>query len=238
MTDMRRAAGLLCVLLAACQPQPVPDTSAPQPPPSQASADWPPVAYQADDAHTWRVQPGDSRVDLVVRRAGPLARFGHDHVLSTTAVEGWLRWNPEAPGSAHGDLRVAVAELDVDAPAARARHDVDGDPSADDIQDTRENLQREVLRAGQWPHVIVRLGPAERADGHWRVTTRVVLNGQAADYEVPVSIETDGRTLVAAGTFDVLQSRHGIEPFSVLGGSLSVADAVTVVFDLRAEGQP
>ena len=229
---------MLCVLLAACQPQPAPEAPVPASTPSQDSGDWPPVLYDPDDSHTRQVQPGDSRVDLVVRRAGPLARFGHDHVLSTDAIEGWLSWDPGAPGTARGDLRVAVTELEVDPPAARARHHVQGDPSADDIEGTRQNLLREVLLADQWPYVTVQLGAVQPSGSQWRTTAEVSLNGQSADYDVPVSIADEGQALVASGTFDVHQSRHGIEPFSVLGGGLAVADEVTVHFTIRAAATP
>lgn len=235
---MRRFPWMLCALLVACQPQPADESPTPRPVPEPAAARWPPVPYDGNDPHTWRVQPGDSRVDLVVRRAGPLARFGHDHVLSTTAVEGWIKWNPGEPESARGDLRVAVTGLDVDPPEARRRHDVAGDPSPADVEGTRENLQREVLLAEQWPHVLVQLDSPERTGDRWRVAADLVLNGEPARYPVSVSVETGERNLRARGQFTVAQSRHGIEPFSVLGGSLSVADEVTVQFDIQARPPP
>lgn len=235
----RRAAWLpallLPLLLASCQPQPVPETEAPSSPPAEP---WPTVAYDAGDPHTWRVRQGGSRVDIVVRRAGPLARFGHDHVLSTQAIDGWLRWDPDNPGASRGDLRVAVAHLEVDASDARARHELAGDPSADDIEGTRENLLEQVLIGSHWPWVVIELDRLASDDDRWRVAARLLLNGQSADYTVPVTVAYQANALVAAGRFTVVPSRHGIEPFSVLGGALSVADEVAIHFEIRARHEP
>ena len=229
---MRRWCLLCVILLAGCQPSPQPSDEQPI-----ATAAWPPHDYRGAAANgmpVWRVVPGASRVDLVVRREGPLARFGHDHVISANAIHGWLL-APTKSLRARGDLRISVEQLVIDPREARARHDVVGNPSQDDIEGTGKNLHAGVLQSNKWPYVIVALNELRGGDSGQTVLLSLTLNGRTQSQRVPVTIRQSGLLFTAVGELTITQSDHGIKPFSVLGGGLRVADEVRVFFNLVAQ---
>ena len=60
------------------------------------------------------------------------------------------------------------------------------------------------------------------------------LAGQRVQQTVPVTVELSAAELAVAARFRVRQSDFGIEPFSVMGGALSVADEVDVALRILA----
>ena len=66
-----------------------------------------------------------------------------------------------------------------------------------------------------------------------RVSIDLNLHGVERTVEVPVGMTVSDDRIEVSGSFEILQSQHGIEPFSVFGGALSVADRLSVAFRLR-----
>jgi len=187
-------------------------------------------------ARLYTIDADHSLVTLRVYRAGPLARLGHNHVITSTQELGyaWTTGDPAASGFA---VRVPVAGLVVDDPAARASAgpDFPGEVPADAHDGTRRNLLRpEVLDADRYPEIVVR---ADALAGTWEqpsVAARVTLKDQTRSIEVPLTVSRDVTALTARGTFRIRQSDFGITPFSVGGGAIQVADQVEVTFEIRA----
>jgi hypothetical protein len=213
------------LVLAACRTASPPGQATPA-----AERSLPVDAYLrlADEgARLFRLDPENSRIDVVVRREGPLARLGHDHVIVVRDPEGLAA---SVPASARADLRFSLSAMDVDPASARARHGLDSEPSAEDIEGTRRNMLEAALDAATWPDVHVAVSVASalaRAD----VASLVIdLHGQAQRVVAPVRVEADAATgaTVVHARFDLAQSAFGIEPYSALGGSLRVADALEV----------
>ncbi len=68
-------------LLVSCGvPRPRPG---PQQPPAAAAAARPPSG-----AHSYRIDSAQSELRVLVYRAGPMARFGHNHVMVNRAIGG------------------------------------------------------------------------------------------------------------------------------------------------------
>ena len=166
---------------------------------------------------------------MLVRRDGPLARFGHNHVL-VAPVHGVIHAGDTSAQSGFS-LQVAVNEFVVDPPAAREE---EGDEFLAEVTDaarlaTRGNLLGDaVLDAARFPAIALEsvsmLGP------RWNpsVTARLTLHGIARDVTFPAAVvERDGELIVVA-SFRVNQSAFGIEPFSILGGGLSVQDQLRI----------
>ena len=187
-------------------------------------------------ARVYAVDPQASQVTLRVYRAGPLARLGHNHVI-TSADEAGLAWTTGELAQSGFVLRVPVAGLVVDDPAARAAAGADfpGEVPADAREGTKRNMLRpEVLDADRCPEIVVR---ADALRGTWErpvAEARITLRDQTRLISVPLSVERDAAVLVARGSFQVLQSDFGITPFSVAGGAIQVADPVQVSFEIRA----
>ena len=231
----RRLATLLCgaALLCGCQTAPTTvGTVAP------AAAPLPELPV-AGAAH-YRIDAARSDVRFLAYRAGPLASFGHNHVIQAKELGGDVYVAKDLDASGFS-LVLKVAGFVVDAPEARAVEGPDfaKQPAAADIEGTRKNmLGPGLLDAGHYPEVRIRsvkfLGPDWGLDA----TVRIELHGVARDLTVPIAVARDGTTLAVTGAFDLKQSDFGLKPFSILGGGLQVADALRVRFHLVAQQSP
>src|SRR3972149_5619628 len=92
------------------------------------------------DTPRFLVDPDASEIRLLVNRAGPLARFGHNHVISGR-VRGEIRAGRDSAGSGFR-IQVPVESLVVDPSEARAEEGeaFSAQVSAQARQATRENL--------------------------------------------------------------------------------------------------
>lgn len=225
---------LACVL-AACAPRPA--ERAPAPRPAQPQQVEPPAG-----ARVYDIDPDRSRVTILVRRAGPLARLGHNHVV-TSGRESGLAWLGEDLGHSGFELHLPVADLVVDEPSARAAAGAEfgGEVPADAREGTHRNMLRpEVLDGARHPLIVVRssgfggsgVQPVANAIVGIRAITRALA--------IPVKFERNAREVTARGSLRLRQSDFGIVPFSVGGGAIQVADELQVEFEIHAiaRGRP
>lgn len=221
---------LSSALIASCQPVPR-ESAAPAPAPS----DWPGFDY-ADAARrggaVFRIEPQQSRVEVVVRRAGALARLGHDHVIAVAGLEGFLLMGDGADAG-RGDLRFPVALLQIDEAAARQRYALDTEPGPDAIEGTRRNLLDHVLEADAWPWIGLRLAEIRAQGDHYSAAVTVTVKASEFTDDWTFELEANGDIAAVSGQLQVLQSELGLEPFTALGGGLRVADAMEIHFRLQ-----
>src|SRR6266581_9541682 len=152
------AAALFALMLGACAP-PVRERAPAAAPP----ADFPEAHYQevlAQGRPVFRVDPRESLVAIEVRRGGSLARVGHDHVVASHEVGGYV-----APDEGRADLVVALARLAVDEPALRAEAGFDTQPTESDIEGTRANMLEKVLEAEKFPFALIGVSGANARRG-------------------------------------------------------------------------
>jgi polyisoprenoid-binding protein YceI len=210
------------------------------PPPAPAAAAQLPAASIPAGATLYAIDAGRSVVTLRVYRAGRLAKLGHNHVVTSGGETGYV-WTQATPQASGFEVRIAVAELVVDDPAARAAAGDDFPGTLPDAarEGTRANMLRpEVLDGERFPLIVV---GADSLGGTWErptVTARVTLKGQTRQIDLPLEITREEGSIVARGAFSVLQSDFGITPFSVGGGAIQVADAVAVAFEIHASRAP
>jgi hypothetical protein len=223
-------AGVLALLVAACaQPG-----RAPGPTPAAAAAptDFPRTFYRqaaARGEQVLRVDPAASLVAITVRRAGSLARLGHDHIVASHDLQGYV-----APGANRADLYLSLDSLTVDEPALRADAGFDTQPSASDIAGTRANMLDKVLQAPQFPFALIHVSAGLATAGGTDLKLDITLHGTTRGFSVPARIESGRGELRASGTLAFDQSSFGIAPFSILGGAIQVQDRIELRFDVRA----
>ena len=180
-------------------------------------------------APRYSVDPQASEIRLLVYRDGPLARFGHNHVV-VGRVHGEIRAGDAAAGSGFR-LEIPVDSFVVDASAARAE---EGDEFAAQVseparRDTRENmLGREVLDAAK--HPLVRVESIALVGPQWgpTVTARVTLRGVMRDLRFAAAVLRQDDLLAVVASFRINQSEFGIEPFTALNGGLRVRDSLDI----------
>lgn len=152
-----------------------------------ALAPTPPV--EPDEAAIYKVNPQASRVDILVFRAGALARLGHNHVMTAASLTGhvWVNAALERSGFA---FSFPVAQLIVDDPEARRAAGSDFPPeiSQADRDATRKNmLKPEVLDAQHYPDITLEGVQVSGTTQIVQITARVKIKGVSRD--VPVSVD-------------------------------------------------
>lgn len=220
-------AGLLATLVAACAPV---APRAPQAGEAALPPDFPVAFYRAAAARgerVHRVDGANSRVVIEVRREGSLAHLGHDHVVASRDVAGYV-----LADAGRADLAIPLAKLTVDEPELRAEFDLDTQPSAADIAGTRRNMLASVLDAERHPYAVIHVIRADpRSD---RLAVAITLHGATRRFDVPVRTEAEAGGIIVSGALSFDQSAFGIVPFSVLGGALAVRDRLDLRFRVRA----
>jgi len=231
---------LLLLAVAGCRMTPEPDS--PPPPAETASAGGLPAtaADPADKVRArvtpWPIDPQRSVVTIIVRRAGPLARFGHDHVV-TSADERGTVWAGDTPATSAFELQLPVELFEVDLPEARAGAGAEfAAPVPDEVRaGTRRNMLRaEVLDAAAFPLITLRSLAASDDWSQPLLKVAVQLRGVTREHEIPVQVERGMPGLVVRGELRLNQSDYGITPFAVAGGAIQVADALEIRFVIAA----
>jgi len=175
-----------------------------------------------------------SELRLLVYKAGPLARVGHNHVIVSHELAGALA-RSEPFHASQAQVTLPVSSLVIDPAAQRGEEGVDftSDVSDEARAGTLANmLGAEVLNAAAYPDVQVDLlalsGPNWSADA----TIRIRLKDAVRDKNVRISVLEEAAGLRAISSFSIRQTDFGMTPFSVLGGGLRVADEVTIRVNL------
>ena len=212
------------LVLAGCQ------APSPQLPPLAASA---PAALPV--GKLYRIDPQASEIRLLIYRDGPMARFGHNHVVSGK-VNGEISLAGTAAGSGFR-IEVPVESLMVDPAALRGEEGQDFEAAVSGAaqRDTRKNmLGPDVLDAARHPviaiHSIKAAGPRWNPD----ITAQVTLHGRSSEVSFPAAVIEQADALIVIARFELLQTRLGLQPYSVLGGAIRVRDAIEVRMRLVA----
>jgi hypothetical protein len=223
--------GVICaaLMLAACgaaQPRKNPGGPALAP-----GAGQPPSA-----AAIYRIDPSQSEVRLLVYRAGPMARLGHNHVIVNRAVSGWVSSPASVSGGAFS-LRIPVDDFIVDDADARAAEGSDfaavvGDSAR---SGTRHNmLGPALLDADRYPTVSLSSVAIVQTQAGLSATVAVEIAGHDSQLTIPFVLEMSADGVAASGTAVLRQSELGLTPISVMLGALQVQDELTVKFKIVA----
>lgn len=176
-----------------------------------------------------RIDPDRSLVVIEVRRAGSLAQLGHDHVVASHAVAGYI-----APDQGRADLYTALDTLVVDEPALRDAAGFGPHPSPADVAATRRNMLEKVLESDRHPFVRIAVNGAAAGQRAQRLRVAVTLHGSTQYVDAQFKVQAAAEEAEVTGSFAIDQSQFGIVPFSVLGGAIAVQDRLDVKFRLRA----
>lgn len=229
--DIRRACLMVVLagLVAGCAPRISPQAAVEH---LQAPADFPESYYRQAEAlgrKVLRVDPGRSLVAIDVHRSGLLARLGHDHVVASHDVRGYVDMD-----GGRSDLYVPLDRLAVDEPRLRSEAGLTTQLSKEAVEGTRRNMLEKVLESGRFPFALIRVtrGAADRS----KLIVTITLHGTMHAFELPAQIETLPGGIRISGHMMFNQTDFGIIPFSVLGGALQVQDRLDLRFRILAGG--
>jgi hypothetical protein len=187
----------------------------------------------------YRVDESQSELRVLVYRAGPLARFGHNHVMVNRELRGAVNLADTASGFW---LSVPVAGFVVD--DAQARDEEGADFASDVPQDAksgtlRNMLSAAVLDADEFPVITINCvavsGPNGAPDsGSMIASVAISVAGHESKIDVPFTLQSDSSRLLAIGSLELRQSNLGLTPYSLMLGALQVQDAMTIKFKIVA----
>jgi hypothetical protein len=207
----------------------------------------------------FRIDENQSELRILVYRAGPLARLGHNHVMVNRAIRGSVNWADE-PGTSVFSLTIPAAGFVVDDAQARSEEgpDFSGEIPEDAKSGTLHNmLSAAVLDADEFPLITINSVAAAGTPGEsggasgattpaavtpgtavLRATVEISVAGHESKLEVPFTLQTDSSRLSATGSMEVRQSTLGLTPYSLMLGALQVQDVMTIKFKFAAVPGP
>jgi hypothetical protein len=221
-----------CVWLLSSCTQPAQKISAT--PAATVSGDYPADLH---GAKLYRISPEQSTLHILVYRGGAMANLGHNHVISSKSVAGYVWLHDELTRSGFA-LTQAVNDLMVDEPQTRSDEGADFQTNVTDSAraGTRTNmLKPEQLDGEHFP--LLRLSSvAITGDGMQPLArVRISIKDRSREMEVPTQLSVDKQALRVQGQFKIKLTDFNITPYSVAMGALKVEDELTIKFDLLAQ---
>lgn len=183
------------------------------------------------------IDPAASELLWRISKAGVMARFGHNHVISAGQFDGRVVIDPDDATKSRFELEIPVAALVVDDPALRARfgEEFASVPSEADKEGTRSNMLGDgVLKAAIFPVVRVRGGELAGAGAEQTLAIEIDILGNSFDFRVPSVVTFGDGTVEARGDFTLDHAELGMTPFSALGGALQVGAPIEFSYRIRA----
>ena len=177
---------------------------------------WAVAATAALGAETRPIDAGRSTLTVFVYKSGLFSAFADDHVIRAPIASGSV--SPDAPLGV--EIRVRSANLEVLDPrmAAGKRAEVQA-----------RMLGPEVLDSATHPDIVFTSTAIESVGpDRWTVTGRLSIHGVTRPTTFAVA-QQDSRY---RGTAVLKQRDFGIEPISIVGGTVKVKDELKVEFDI------
>lgn len=192
------------------------------------------------EGEVYVVDPASSEVYWKISKAGLMARFGHNHVISAETFSGTVTLDPENLSASRFELEIPVAELVIDDPELRARfgEDFASVPSEEDKAGTRRNmLSEQLLKGDEYPYVRVRGSGPESAGVPGMLPVEIEIVGRTVQLELPGEVVLGDGFVEASGEFALEHADLGLTPFSALGGALQVGPTIEFSYRIRAVRQ-
>ena len=209
-------------------------------PQQTAPANFPETIYTEADKNSavYRVDSRASTVTITVRRGGLMASLGHDHIIASHDIQGYILLDSDAAANTHrcrADFFAPIATLDVDNAELRAATNLLTNPSAADIAGTTGNMLKSV-EAKDFPFAQLHSSDCMAALSGEQSEVSLTIHGVSQEREIAINVEQiNDNEIVLSGTFSVLQSDFGIEPFSIMNGLIKVEDKLEMGFKLVAK---
>lgn len=181
-------------------------------------------------AERYLIEPGQSRFQIKVGKAGFFSVFGHEHLVEVRRMSGEAIWDPTAPDGSSVSLTLESASLAV----------VDPDVKPDERAKIQAQMEAEALEVERYPTIgFVSTGFSVKPfQGEYQgtVTGELTLKGVTRQVKVPVQIAVAVGKLGARGRFKLKGSDFGVKQVTAAGGTVKTKDELELDFDLVFEG--
>ncbi|HEX5254662.1 MAG TPA: YceI family protein [Mycobacterium sp.] len=183
----------------------------------------------SDKDSVWTIGPADGELLLHTGVAGRAARMGHRLTIAMTHWRATVRW---------ADSRPVSAELAVDTDSFEVLR---GDGGVKGLSGAEKALVRsnalKSLSSSRFPQIRYIADSIEKADDGYRLSGVLQIREESRDHVIDVHTEDLEDSWRMSVESTIRQSDYGIKPYSLLMGSVQVADEVSLTFSaLRAQG--
>jgi len=170
----------------------------------------------------WSLDPACGELDILTGVAGPAAKMGHRLTIVLRAWQATVRWRGPKPVAA--ELTVDLDSLEV----------VRGEGGVTPLTGPERSVARlnalKSLNTKKHPQVRFVAAEITESDDGYRLTGTVEINGKSQAQTVDLAIADRGHEWGLSTRVPLTQSAFGIKPFSLMMGTLRVADEVTLEF--------
>ncbi len=170
----------------------------------------------------WTLDAANGELLLRTGVKGRAARMGHRLTIEMTRWQATVRWAGADPIAAQ--LVVETGSFEV----------VSSQGGLKGLSGPEKALVRSnalsSLDAGRFPEIRFTAGVIEKAKKGYRLTGTLAIRGKQCDHVIDLHTEDLGDSWKISAESTVRQSNYGIKPYSLLMGSVQVADDVTLSF--------
>jgi polyisoprenoid-binding protein YceI len=177
----------------------------------------------------WTVDASDGELLVHTGVVGRASKMGHRLTIAMRHWQATVRWSDGAP---------VAAQLTVDVDSLKVLQGEGGLTPLSGPQKilVRSNALRQ-LGAGRFPEICFDADSIDRSQDGYRLAGRLQIHGKTQRQVIDLRTEDLGEVWRLSTQAVVRQSDFGVKPYSLLMGSLKVADDVTIWFTAqRAKG--
>lgn len=170
----------------------------------------------------WTLDAADGELLLRTGVKGRAARMGHRLTIAMTRWQATVRW---------ADANPVAAELVVETGSFQV---VGSQGGVKGLSGPEKALVRSnalgSLDAGRFPEIHFTADVIEKTKKGYRLTGPLAISGKQRDHVIDLRTEDLGDSWRVSAESTVRQSNFGIKPYSLLMGSVQVADDVALSF--------
>jgi polyisoprenoid-binding protein YceI len=174
---------------------------------------------------TWTLDPSDGELLIHTGVDGRAAKMGHRLTIAMTAWRATVEWADSEPTGV--EVSIDVGSLDV----------VSGTGGLTPLTGPEKALARanalKVLDAKRFPQIGFTTADVEKRTTGYLLTGVVELHGKSREHVIDLQVDDLGDAWHISCEAAIRHSDFGMKPYSMLMGSMKVADAVTVSFSAQ-----
>jgi len=176
---------------------------------------------------TLEIGPGNGTLSLHTGVEGKAAKMGHDLTIVLADWSASTTFEGEAPASV--TLRAALASLEI----------VKGEGGMKSLSDKDKQTIRDnalgAMKAAQHPDATFTSSRVAASPTGWDLTGQLSIAGTARPVTLHVEVTEAGERLALAAVVPVVQTEHGVKPYSAMMGTLKLRDRVEVRLDVTVD---
>lgn len=176
-------------------------------------------------AQTWTLDQSDGELTIRTGVEGRAAKMGHRLEIIMDSWHATVRWSGGEPSQ----LTLAV---EVDSLEVRSGEGGVTPLTAPEKALARSNALK-VLNAKRFPRIDFETSDIDKTGDGYRLTGTLTINGRTHDQVVDVNVQEIADMWRISCEAEVRHSDFGLKPYSMLMGSMKVADVVTVALTAK-----